>query len=212
MALLFGAGREGRQRSSARASRGGTRRHGRRGGGEPVARGSRRRRRLHGAGGRARERPQGARCRSPVPRRNDRADRRTASSELDLIAREQGRPCLVVPNFAIGAVLMMRFAEEAARHMPAAEIVELHHETKIDAPSGTGEGDGGSPAGRGPDPLRAAAGPRRPPGGDPRRAGSDPDHPPRYDVPRGVRPGGAARARAPPGLPPGLTVGLEAVL
>ena len=41
------------------------------------------------------------------------------------------------PNFAIGAVLMMRFAEEAARHLPAAEIVELHHETKVDAPSGT---------------------------------------------------------------------------
>ena len=42
-----------------------------------------------------------------------------------------------MPNFAIGAVLMMRFAEEAARHMPAAEIVELHHDTKVDAPSGT---------------------------------------------------------------------------
>jgi 4-hydroxy-tetrahydrodipicolinate reductase len=41
------------------------------------------------------------------------------------------------PNVAIGAVLMMRFAEEAARHLPAAEIVELHHETKLDAPSGT---------------------------------------------------------------------------
>jgi 4-hydroxy-tetrahydrodipicolinate reductase len=41
------------------------------------------------------------------------------------------------PNFAIGAVLMMRFAEEAGRHLPSAEIVELHHETKVDAPSGT---------------------------------------------------------------------------
>jgi 4-hydroxy-tetrahydrodipicolinate reductase len=41
------------------------------------------------------------------------------------------------PNFALGAVLMMRFAEEAARHLAAAEIVELHHETKLDAPSGT---------------------------------------------------------------------------
>src|SRR5207253_343927 len=40
-------------------------------------------------------------------------------------------------RFALGAVLMMRFAEEAARHLPAAEIVELHHETKVDAPSGT---------------------------------------------------------------------------
>jgi 4-hydroxy-tetrahydrodipicolinate reductase len=44
---------------------------------------------------------------------------------------------LVAPNFAIGAVLMMRFAAEAARHMEKAEIVELHHDGKLDAPSGT---------------------------------------------------------------------------
>jgi 4-hydroxy-tetrahydrodipicolinate reductase len=43
----------------------------------------------------------------------------------------------VAPNFAIGAVLMQRFAREAARHLPAVEIVELHHEGKADAPSGT---------------------------------------------------------------------------
>ena len=41
------------------------------------------------------------------------------------------------PNFAIGAVLMMRFAAEAAAHMAAAEIIELHHDGKLDAPSGT---------------------------------------------------------------------------
>lgn len=41
------------------------------------------------------------------------------------------------PNFALGAVLMMRFAEQAAAYFPRAEIVELHHETKLDAPSGT---------------------------------------------------------------------------
>jgi 4-hydroxy-tetrahydrodipicolinate reductase len=41
------------------------------------------------------------------------------------------------PNFAIGAVLMTRFAVEAARHMAAAEIIELHHDAKVDAPSGT---------------------------------------------------------------------------
>ncbi|MGD2102559.1 MAG: 4-hydroxy-tetrahydrodipicolinate reductase [Acidimicrobiia bacterium] len=45
--------------------------------------------------------------------------------------------CLVVPNFSIGAVLMMRFAEESARHFEAAEIIERHHATKPDAPSGT---------------------------------------------------------------------------
>jgi 4-hydroxy-tetrahydrodipicolinate reductase len=44
---------------------------------------------------------------------------------------------LVAPNFAIGAVLMMRFAVEASRHMAKAEIIELHHERKVDAPSGT---------------------------------------------------------------------------
>jgi 4-hydroxy-tetrahydrodipicolinate reductase len=43
----------------------------------------------------------------------------------------------VAPNFAIGAVLMMRFAAQAAAHMAAAEIIELHHEGKVDAPSGT---------------------------------------------------------------------------
>jgi 4-hydroxy-tetrahydrodipicolinate reductase len=43
----------------------------------------------------------------------------------------------VAPNFAIGAVLMMRFASEAAPHMEAAEIIELHHDGKLDAPSGT---------------------------------------------------------------------------
>jgi 4-hydroxy-tetrahydrodipicolinate reductase len=43
----------------------------------------------------------------------------------------------VAPNFAVGAVLMMRFAADAARHMPEVEIVELHHDRKLDAPSGT---------------------------------------------------------------------------
>ncbi len=44
---------------------------------------------------------------------------------------------LIAPNFAIGAVLMMRFAVEAARFMSKAEIIELHHDAKLDAPSGT---------------------------------------------------------------------------
>jgi 4-hydroxy-tetrahydrodipicolinate reductase len=56
---------------------------------------------------------------------------------LDEAARAAGRPCFYAPNFALGAVLMMRFAAEAARHLPRAEIVELHAETKRDAPSGT---------------------------------------------------------------------------
>ncbi len=56
---------------------------------------------------------------------------------LDRAAKEAGVPCFHAPNFALGAVLMMRFAEEAARLFPHAEIVELHADTKVDAPSGT---------------------------------------------------------------------------
>lgn len=44
---------------------------------------------------------------------------------------------LIAPNFAIGALLMMKFAAEAARYMPQVEIIELHHDKKLDAPSGT---------------------------------------------------------------------------
>jgi 4-hydroxy-tetrahydrodipicolinate reductase len=53
--------------------------------------------------------------------------------------RERRGPgnAFVAPNFAIGAVLMMRFAVEASRHMAKAEIIELHHDAKLDAPSGT---------------------------------------------------------------------------
>jgi 4-hydroxy-tetrahydrodipicolinate reductase len=56
---------------------------------------------------------------------------------LGELARERGLALFYAPNFAVGAVLMMRLAEEAARYLPRAEIVELHHETKRDAPSGT---------------------------------------------------------------------------
>jgi 4-hydroxy-tetrahydrodipicolinate reductase len=69
----------------------------------------------------------------------------TTGFDLDELraAAEQARQggaaanVLVAPNFAIGAVLMMRFAAEAARQMPECEIVELHHDRKLDAPSGT---------------------------------------------------------------------------
>jgi 4-hydroxy-tetrahydrodipicolinate reductase len=50
---------------------------------------------------------------------------------------EHGTGAAIVPNFAIGAVLMMRFAETAARYFPTAEVIELHHDAKIDKPSGT---------------------------------------------------------------------------
>jgi 4-hydroxy-tetrahydrodipicolinate reductase len=58
-------------------------------------------------------------------------------AEIDGKAREAGVPVFYAPNFAIGAVLMVRFAREASRHLDAAEIIELHHATKLDAPSGT---------------------------------------------------------------------------
>jgi 4-hydroxy-tetrahydrodipicolinate reductase len=57
--------------------------------------------------------------------------------ELGSLAVEKGLRLFVAPNFSIGAVLMMRFAREAAAHFPRAEIVELHNEAKKDAPSGT---------------------------------------------------------------------------
>ena len=58
-------------------------------------------------------------------------------AELGALAGEKGLRLFVAPNFSIGAVLMMRFAREAAAHFPRAEIVELHNEEKRDAPSGT---------------------------------------------------------------------------
>jgi 4-hydroxy-tetrahydrodipicolinate reductase len=64
-------------------------------------------------------------------------------------ARAAGVAVFFAPNFALGAVLMMRFAGEAARHLPRAEIVEAHNEAKKDAPSGTArataEAMGGAP-------------------------------------------------------------------
>jgi 4-hydroxy-tetrahydrodipicolinate reductase len=58
-------------------------------------------------------------------------------TDVEVAALEAGVPVFYAPNFALGAVLMMRFAVEASRYFPAAEIVELHHATKVDAPSGT---------------------------------------------------------------------------
>ena len=56
---------------------------------------------------------------------------------LDARAKEAGVPCFHASNFSQGAVLMMRFAEEAAKAFPRAEIIELHNEAKRDQPSGT---------------------------------------------------------------------------
>ncbi|MEN6521970.1 MAG: 4-hydroxy-tetrahydrodipicolinate reductase [Armatimonadota bacterium] len=58
-------------------------------------------------------------------------------AELRELSAKNATPALVAPNFAIGAVLMMKFAAEAAKYMPSVEIIELHHDKKLDAPSGT---------------------------------------------------------------------------
>ena len=69
---------------------------------------------------------------------------------LGEIARSLGLRLFVAPNFSIGAVLMMRFAQQAAAYFPRAEIIELHNEAKKDAPSGTAKATagliGGDPA------------------------------------------------------------------
>ena len=58
-------------------------------------------------------------------------------AEIDRTAKEKGIGAFVAPNFAIGAVLMMQFAAQAAKYLPDVEIIELHHEKKVDSPSGT---------------------------------------------------------------------------
>ena len=61
----------------------------------------------------------------------------TSGADFSSLAGVGEANLFVAPNFAIGAVLMMKFAVEAAAHMPECEIVELHHDGKVDAPSGT---------------------------------------------------------------------------
>ena len=61
----------------------------------------------------------------------------TSGWDVEAVRGKTGANVFFAPNFAIGAVLMMRFAAEASRHMSRAEIVELHHDRKLDKPSGT---------------------------------------------------------------------------
>ncbi len=61
----------------------------------------------------------------------------TESDHQDLTAAFAQSHCLIAPNFAIGAVLMMRFAELASPYFPTAEVIEMHHNAKVDSPSGT---------------------------------------------------------------------------
>ena len=131
---------------------------------------------------------------------------------FDALGRGRGVACFVAPNFAVGAVLMIRFAAEAARSLPRAEIVELHHETKLDAPSGTArataEGMGGDV------PIHSVRLPGLVAhqevllGGDGQLLTIRHDTLSREAFPPGVL---LALERLPT-LPPGLTVGLEALL
>ena len=72
------------------------------------------------------------------------------AADVDGRARGAGLPCFYAPNFALGAVLMMRFAAEASQSFPRAEIVELHADTKVDAPSGTARATAAGMAGETP--------------------------------------------------------------
>jgi len=57
--------------------------------------------------------------------------------ELSLLAEQNKTGCIIAPNFALGAVLMMLFSKMAAKYFPDVEIIEKHHDKKVDAPSGT---------------------------------------------------------------------------
>jgi 4-hydroxy-tetrahydrodipicolinate reductase len=61
----------------------------------------------------------------------------TTGFDIEALRGVSGANVFIAPNFAIGAVLMMQFAAQAARHMARAEIIELHHDRKVDRPSGT---------------------------------------------------------------------------
>ena len=118
--------------------------------------------------------------------------------ELRAAAERSEGNCLIAPNFAIGAVLMMEAAKLIAPHMPDCEIVELHHEAKLDAPSGTAK--------RTAELIEEAGGRKDPPihsvrlpglvaesGSDLRRPRPDAHGAPRHDLARVVHAGRAAR-------------------
>jgi 4-hydroxy-tetrahydrodipicolinate reductase len=116
------------------------------------------------------------------------------------------------PNFAIGAVLMMRFAAEAAKHLDRAEIVELHHETKLDAPSGTAKATAAAMGGD--VPIHSVRLPGLVAHQEVLLGGRGQLLSIRHDAPsrEAYVPGVLLALEKLPSLPPGLTVGLEALL
>jgi 4-hydroxy-tetrahydrodipicolinate reductase len=131
---------------------------------------------------------------------------------VDEAARAAGLPVLYAPNFALGAVLMMRFAAEAAAVLPRAAIVELHHEGKLDAPSGTAKATaalmGGEP------PIHSVRLPGLVAHQEVILGGPGETLTIRHDTSsrEAFVPGVLLALERLRGLPPGLTVGLDAVL
>jgi 4-hydroxy-tetrahydrodipicolinate reductase len=116
------------------------------------------------------------------------------------------------PNFAIGAVLMMRFAAEAAKHLDKAEIVELHQDTKVDAPSGTAKATAEAMGGG--VPIHSVRLPGLVAHQEVLIGGRGQLLTIRHDAPsrEAYVPGVLLALEKLPSLPPGLTVGLEALL
>jgi 4-hydroxy-tetrahydrodipicolinate reductase len=130
---------------------------------------------------------------------------------LDALAKERGVPLFVAPNFAIGAVLMMRLAEETAKYLPQAEIVELHNEAKKDAPSGTAKATGKRIGGA---PIHSIRLPGLVAHQEVLFGGDGQLLTIRHDAysPEAYVPGVLLAVERLSSLPPGLTVGLEALL
>ena len=127
-------------------------------------------------------------------------------------ARSRGVAVFFAPNFAVGAVLMMRFAEEASAFLPRAEIVELHHETKLDAPSGTAKATADRLPGE--TPIHCVRLPGLVAHQEVLLGGPGQLLTIRHDTlsREAFAPGVLLALERLPGLPPGLTVGLEALL
>ena len=127
-------------------------------------------------------------------------------------ARTAGLPVFYAPNFALGAVLMMRFAAEAAAHFPRAEIIELHHETKVDAPSGTARATAAAMGGE--PPIHSVRLPGLVAHQEVLLGGPGELLTIRHDTlsREAFVPGVLLALERLPSLPPGLTVGLDALL
>lgn len=133
-------------------------------------------------------------------------------SDVGERARAAGLPVFHAPNFALGAVLMMRFAAEAAAHLPRAEIVEFHHETKVDAPSGTAKATAAAMGGE--PPIHSVRLPGLVAHQEVLLGGPGELLTIRHDTlsREAFVPGVLLALERLPSLPPGLTVGLDALL